>query len=237
MTTKNKRITFTSNHEDNVNTNTVYNPTYYKIGKYDVVSIFKRKKNSNKNDGNPLVYALKGQYGWTIDNSSLISLIKNGLKIVKKIDSKYDTIICIPSSSELNSTMMRFVTTQINHTKSYTETFRKIKASDVFDKYIDTTKISDDDFQRLQKNIKRMIKENDNIFSFKYLDKELRRFVNKAFELEEDLNPDDFNNKDVLIIDDIIASGSSFNLSINAILETFNPRSITILSLFSPLED
>ena len=60
-----KVVKFNNSHEDNTNTSEYFNPTQYKIKDIDVISIFKRKQNTDKNDGNPLIHALnalKGSY-------------------------------------------------------------------------------------------------------------------------------------------------------------------------------
>lgn len=57
-------VSYNPNHEDNVETSEVINPTM--VSNYgnnvEVWSIFKRKS-SAIDDGNPLVYALKGEGG------------------------------------------------------------------------------------------------------------------------------------------------------------------------------
>ena len=103
--TTNKTISFNGSHEQNVDTSILINPTYVNINGIDVISIFKRKKaNDFSFDGNPLIYALKGINDWKFKNpqSDIINLLKQFIRIVEKIQPKYDTIITVPSTNELN---------------------------------------------------------------------------------------------------------------------------------------
>ena len=91
----NKSIKFNASHENNVDTSTLINPTFDTIDGINVISLFKRKENKEKTDGSPLIHALKGNFGWKIDDNSIIELFKQFIKISKKIEPKYDTIISV----------------------------------------------------------------------------------------------------------------------------------------------
>ena len=106
----NKTVMFNNSHENNVDTSTVLNPTYSKIDDINVTSIFKRKINDESTGGNPLVYALKGIKGWSIDDKEVLRLFRNFISIANKIQSKYDTIIIIPSTNPLNTRFLHRIT-------------------------------------------------------------------------------------------------------------------------------
>ena len=78
----NLTVSFNPSHEQNVNTSVEVNPTI----DFDVIpgvrtwSIFKRKR-GGKLDGNPLLYALKGENGWHFKS------IEDRLAIDKQFDS------------------------------------------------------------------------------------------------------------------------------------------------------
>jgi hypoxanthine-guanine phosphoribosyltransferase len=44
------------------------------------------------------------------------------------------------------------------------------------------------------------------------------------------------NDKDILILDDTIGSGNSISEATRAINDTFDPKSITVITLFSKLD-
>ena len=79
-----KIVKFNNTHENNTDTSDYLNPTEYKIKDIGVISIFKRKQNTDKSDVNPLIHALKGNYNWKIDDKSILQLFKQFIKISKK---------------------------------------------------------------------------------------------------------------------------------------------------------
>ena len=100
-------VSYNPSHEDNIETSEVTNPTM--VSKYgdnvEVWSIFKRKS-GRKDDGNPLVYALKGEGGWKFktnkDKNAIYSQIE---KITAKFFSAHSSnvTIILPSEGHLNS--------------------------------------------------------------------------------------------------------------------------------------
>ena len=62
----NKVVTFTSETEQLVNTSLDANPNHHKLNDLIVHSVFKRLYSRQGGDGNPLIYALKGQKGFSI---------------------------------------------------------------------------------------------------------------------------------------------------------------------------
>lgn len=90
----NKVVKFNNTHEDNIDTSTILNPTYSKIDNIDVISIFKRKSNDYKTDGNPLVYALKGLNNWYISEQDIKLLFKKFISINTNLGYKHKIKIC-----------------------------------------------------------------------------------------------------------------------------------------------
>ena len=81
----NKKVSINLNHENGLDTSIDGNPTFYKVGDIDVISIFKRKKYL-KSDGNPLLYDLKGLNDWKLENFDVKLLLKQFIRISEKID-------------------------------------------------------------------------------------------------------------------------------------------------------
>lgn len=231
---KNRIVKFNSSHENNVNTGVDINPTFSKVTDVDVISIFKRKENKLKTDGNPLIYALKGLKGWKIDKKEIISLFRNFVTITKKIESKYDTIITMASSNPLNEKFLHRIKKVIKSKYEVTDVFRKLKVEEIYEEGIDPD-ISDEDFQLLDKALKKMIKDNNGVFSYKYIKPMyLRKYVLKSCDTI-DIYDNEINGKDILILDDTIASGKTISDSTKSLLETYEPKSITVLTLFSSI--
>lgn len=77
-----------------------------------VWSIFKRFGNRTTYDGNPLIYALKGENGWKFLNKANKELFFEQVEmIIKKFltMNKPDTIIVLPSSNPLNNKLAEMI--------------------------------------------------------------------------------------------------------------------------------
>lgn len=71
--------------------------------------------------------------------------------------------------------------------------------------------------------------------SFKNLDKNYVKYLNCDIFDVNDSYESDINNKNIIIIDDIISTGSTIKLEIEALLKIYKPKSITCLTLLSKL--
>lgn len=233
----NKIVKFNDNHEENVDTSIFINPTEYKLKDTDIISIFKRKENTDKTDGNPLIHALKGNYGWKIDDKSIIELFKQFIKISKKIKDNYDTIICVQSSSTLNTKFLYRLNRVIKSKNQITDIFNKISASEILEKYVDTPNMSEKDAKVIINSLRKMI-EKDNYFTYKEIPTNLRKYIcNSCTIYGNDIlkYAGAINDKNILILDDTISSGETISDNVKAIRDTFNPASITVVTLFSAL--
>ena len=66
------QILFNNTHQKLVNTNINSNPTTTIVHNISIHSIYKRvKTRSNQWDGNPLIYALKNQKGYSLSRTEL----------------------------------------------------------------------------------------------------------------------------------------------------------------------
>lgn len=236
-----KTVKFNSKHEKGVDTSIESNPTEHEVFGHPVISIFKRNKTDDKGDGNPLIYALKGMKDWKIDEESLIGLFKNFVRISEKIKEKYDTIVVVGSSSDLNGQFAKRINKVIKADNVIDGIFGKLTVDEVAMDFYDPSKLSPEEIKQTFKMFDKMRKENKGIFSYKFLPKNLRKAINTSvkwnpsnsvLEYEQQIN-----DKDILILDDTITSGKTISDYCEAILETFKPKSITILTLFSPLEN
>jgi hypoxanthine-guanine phosphoribosyltransferase len=84
-----------------------------------------------------------------------------------------------------------------------------------------------------------MRKRNNGYFSYKYIPTYYRKYILKTME-ENDFDDflryaDKINDKNVLILDDTIATGSTISETTNLILKSYVPKNITIITLFSKL--
>ena len=232
-----KIVKFNNTHENNTDTSDYLNPTEYKIKDIGVISIFKRKQNTDKSDVNPLIHALKGNYNWKIDDKSILQLFKQFIKISKKIKTSYDTIICIQSSSSLNTDFLYRLNKIINSKNKITDLFNKLPASEIMEKYVDTPNMSEKDAKIILNSLRKMI-EKDDYFTYKEIPTNLRKYICNSCTIygNDALKYSDIiNDKDILILDDTISSGETISDNVKAIRDTFAPKSITVITLFSKL--
>ena len=246
----NKTVSFSLEHENNVDTSILFNPTYSNINGIDIISIFKRKANNNKLDGNPLIYALKNIKGWQFANpkEDIIGLLKQFIRISEKINSEYDTIITIPSQNPLNLEFLYRLNKIIKAKHKITNYLSKLTADEVYEDFIDWKQIQIDypnDNIKIENNFNKWFSDmkikNNDYFSFKYIkDPNMRKYIKKTMWADDELvitYAPYINNKDILILDDTISSGASISHATKEILEEFDPKSITVITLFSALDN
>lgn len=245
---ENRLVSFNKNHEDGVVTSELLNPTYENIGDTDVISIFKRVRSQEYTlDGNPLIYALKGINGWRFKNgeTDIIGLMRQFIKITQKIKSSYDTIITVPSSNKLNTEFLYRLNKIIKCEHKITDYLHKLTIDDVYENYIDWTGLRQDygdGFNgvkhSLDKFFSNMLKSGE-YFSFKYIkDPSLRKYITTTIYSDDEKTIEYgpyINGKDVLILDDTIGSGKTVSEVCETILVTFEPKTITVITLFSKL--
>ena len=111
-----KTVSYNPSHENNVDTSIENNPTMDGdiVPNIQVWSIFKRKKGL-RGDGNPLIYALKGEGGWSFKTrEDKIAIERQFEAIASKFASMYPigVTILMPSGNELNSHIAEVVMAQ-----------------------------------------------------------------------------------------------------------------------------
>jgi hypothetical protein len=99
-------VTFNPDHERRVDTNVARLPPRQTLGTIEVVSIFARKTVATDDlDGNPLIYALKGKFGYTMPYGSFRQIYRRAAEILPKaLDGiDFDMIVPLPSSSAVTA--------------------------------------------------------------------------------------------------------------------------------------
>ena len=214
-----------------------------KISNIDVISIFKRKQNNIGSDGNPLIKALKNIDNWKFKNceKDIKGLLKQFIKIVKKIENKYDTIIIVPSKNKLNTEFLHRLDNILKFDNKIEDYFHKLNVEEVLDNGIDRellTKSTNFEYiwNDLIKSFEKMNNENNGFFSYKYIKPEYRKYICKTMSFDNDIIYENLiNNKNILILDDTISTGQTISESVKNISEVFTPSKITVITLFSKL--
>lgn len=258
-------VGFNPHHQNYVNTNDPWNPKpiYNYVDGYKVISIFERKDTIDKQDGNPLLYALKSFANgdknpiWSFRDKQydIFALLRRFVAVTKELSESFDVIITTPSLNPLNTEVLHRIIRLISHENSFEGFFTKYSANDVYKDFIDTdwlkrTYKDEAQYKSMQSKIYQSIcrmnlpKEqngNNGVFSYKFLKPiELRDAIIQSMYVSDEYQDEIsygklINGKKVLIIDDTITSGKTISDSADAIKEMYDAESITFLTLFSPL--
>jgi len=246
-----KPFHITLHTKKNVDTSIEHNPTMDGdiVPNVQVWSIFKRKRGL-RGDGNPLVYALKGEGGWTFrDESDRNAIEKQFDAIATKFATMYPVgvTILMPSGSELNMHIADVVMSKSRNAELIKGVICKLTTEEVDDIVLDfNSKFRDfykDEFNskyyELGRYLDLMDKERNGYFSRHLIkNNQMRDVLDSTLKLSDDRFAEfanKINGQDVLIIDDTISRGQSIKEACQIMLESYAPKSITVLTLLSKL--
>ena len=246
-----KTVSYNPSHEENVDTSIEHNPTMDGdiVPNVQVWSIFKRKRGL-RGDGNPLVYALNGEGGWTFrDESDRNAIEKQFDAIATKFATMYPVgvTILMPSGSELNMHIADVVMSKSRNAELIKGVICKLTTEEVDDIVLDfNSKFREfykDEFNskyyELGRYLDLMDKERNGYFSRHLIkNNQMRDVLDSTLKLSDDRFAEfanKINNQDVLIIDDTISRGQSIKEACQIMLESYAPKSITVLTLLSKL--
>ena len=246
-----KTVSYNPSHEENVDTSIEHNPTIDGdiAPNVQVWSIFKRKRGL-RGDGNPLVYALKGEGGWTFrDESDRNAIEKQFDAIATKFATMYPVgvTILMPSGSELNMHIADVVMSKSRNAELIKGVICKLTTEEVDDIVLDfSSKFREfykDEFNskyyELGRYLDLMDKERNGYFSRHLIkNNQMRDVLDSTLKLSDDRFAEfanKINGQDVLIIDDTISRGQSIKEACQIMLESYAPKSITVLTLLSKL--
>lgn len=248
---KTKTVAYNPSHENYVDTSIENNPTVDGeiIPGVQVWSIFKRKKGESREDGNPLVYALKGE-GWTFRSEADREAIE---KQFDTIASKFASIyqigitVLIPSGNELNKHIADIVLSKSENSELIDGVICKLTTEEVNDIVLNfNSKFREyygdnfnDAYYRLGRYLDTMDKERKGTFSRHLIkDPEMRDVLDFTLKVSEDRYAEfanKINGQHILIIDDTISRGQSIKEACRIMKESYAPKSITVLTLLSKL--
>ena len=246
-----KTVSYNPSHENNVDTSIENNPTVDEtlVDGVRVWSIFKRKQ-GNKGDGNPLVYALKNEAGWTFTKEQdKIDIEKQFDAIASKFASLYPigVTILIPSTNGLNKHIADVVMSKSENAKLVTGLICKLTTEEVADIALEFgskfreyyKKDFNAKYEKLLEYLETMNQEHDGCFCRHLIkDPKMRDVLDCTLKVTEDKYAKYakcVNGEDVLIIDDTISRGQTIQAAVDALKTSYAPKSITVLTLLSKL--
>lgn len=243
-----RNVTMTDKHENLVDTSVVNNPTAITdfIPNVKVWSLFKRKS-GDVNDGNPLLYALKKEKGYVLKNEKKV---KTRLELItKKFISEnngLDVTIMIPSTNNLNMYFATVVSRYCKNPQYIGNLFSKMSIEEVDDEIF----AEGSSFREYygnnfvgahEKFLDYCNKMGGDKFKFHLIqDIDMRKVIEKTIKISDEYwgkYVEAINGKNILIVDDSITLGKTITETCNIISEYYTPKSITVLTLCSPLYD
>jgi hypothetical protein len=229
--TKNRVVKFTDDNENFVDTSLINNPTT----NINTISVFKRKASNlaSVSDGNPLVYALKGINAWTIsaeDREKIWARVDN---ILNKLSTNIDVLILAPSTNSLVEVFADRIQERFPNALLLNKCLMKRTKEEVYEAMSPWFGFSEDEIDSINMAFETM----QHWFEAKKLPKNI---LNKIDTNIVKYNPDFKGaeiivDKDVLIVDDVMSSGTSLGSCARVLAESYSPKSITNLVMFSKL--
>ena len=246
-----KTVAYNSSHENYIDISIDKNPTIDGeiVPGVQVWSIFKRKKGETREEGNPLVYALKGE-GWTFRSEEDREAIEKQFDLIaSKFVSMYQKgiTVIIPSGNELNKHIADIVLSKSENGEFIEGVVCKLTTEEVNDIVLDfNSKFREhykDNFNSAYYRLDRFLDQMDiqlkGTFSRHLIkDPEMRDVLDFTLKVSEDIYAEfanKINGQNILIIDDTIGSGQSIKEPCRIMMESYAPKSITVLTLSSGL--
>ena len=220
----------------------------------DVISIFKRTPYTNSYDktdidGNPFIYALKGTDGWSFDitDEEITHYVRRFLEICNSIDKRYDTIIIVPSSHDINRRFMKVIASRVKASDTIEDMFLKstksnalasldVKAIEKYceEKYPRTT---DYMFNSITNEIKRAFNRmTGKYFEAKKMPKEYLKFIKEPVTVNNGFSVNAatqlINGKSVLVLDDTLSTGATISACVR-VINQYEPKRLDVITLLS----
>lgn len=244
-------VAYNSSHENYVDISIENNPTIDGeiVPGVQVWSMFKRKKGETREDGNPLVCALKGE-GWTFRSEEDREAIEKQLDLIaSKFVSMYQKgiTVLIPIGNEFNKHIADVVLSKSENGELIEGVICKLTTEEVNDIVLDfNSKFREhykDNFNsayyRLDRYLDQMDKQLKGTFSRHLIkDPEMRDVLDFTLTVSEDIYAEfanTINGQNILIIDDTIGCGQSIKEACRIMMESYAPKSITVLTFSSKL--
>lgn len=222
------------------NGNIIIKPIYNTINGYKVISMFESATEHSSPGRNTEAIEV-----------DINDYILNFIEKTPELNVKYDTIIVTCNYECSEERLMFRLAEFIPHTFIVKDWFFYCDSMEVYEDFLDSdwldkTYQKEEDKRRVRSTLVNGIINmnnaksnggNDGFFSFKFLpDKETRNAVACTIRGTNDcVNADRINNRNVLILDISDGKQNCLSESAHVITNVYDPKSITFLTLFSPL--
>ena len=233
----NGNVTYSKVNHSRLDTRELTNPNIHIFDGMPISAIFSRvAAKGYGGDGNALIYALKRINNYHISNSELKRFLPEFFAILNKITvtSQQTLIIPLPSSKNIPLILAKRAMRVIPNSSISTSAFVKKTSHEVMNDLIALNLPFQ--FRSLSKEKNKLIKilsiaDPGKIFEMKLVtDKKLRTYISPI-----KLSPHFNSTSSILLVDDLISSGSTFISARNILLQSNIGISFSGLSLLGPL--
>ncbi len=235
--TNDKIITLNHTHNRRVITDVEKLPNRFCTNGIVCYELFQRmKKIGNDSDGNPLLYSLKNIDGWMLDDNACSELDKISQIVMEKIIKKQivDVIVYLPSSSSLPRRISIMYNKARGKALVNKSVIRKKTAQEAIiwiRKLVFIGKDKKAAHTRLLADLEKMPPNTE--YQMKFASHHIRNHID-AFTVTA--NPDNLNGLHVLLIDDIVSSGSSLRCA-SEICMDLGANSVKGICFMGPTRD
>ena len=213
-------------------------------------SMFKRVNNlKGASDGNPILHALKEKPHWILNNPNDFWKRFDELLALFLKEHPSERIIMIPSNHDANYKFKEHIESLSPNTLVYTGILTKFTVDEIVDiiekkgssfkKYwIQKGANLNEIYVKMYAYLEKMREENKGIFSYSMIpDMDIRKSISNTLKIGDagNLYHNEFNGKNILLLDDSISVGQTAESAINALQTCYEPQSISLLTIFSEL--
>lgn len=230
-----KVVTFNPAHEQRVNTDPQRTVSRINLDDIVVASIFRRRKfGHDTQDGNPLIYAIKGKFGFTIPRRDFQEIHTRALQILPLALAElgeFDIVIPLPSSSNVARLLARRIV-RSRPGSVLLDCLDKATVAHVLASALPPTALSRG-LARLyvtQLNTYQKLSPN-SLVEMKKVNSRIRPFINPVVA---GAGAGACGLLRVVLVDDIYGTGATLRGAVSA-LQPFGPASICALTYLSRL--
>lgn len=230
-----KMVSYDPSSNDLVDSRVRGNPILQNLEDLEVYSIFRRVKTKRDRlgDGNPLIYALKGTNGYSIDINSITSFLPEFYAILPKV-APFVTSSCVlpvPSSSKVASMFARRVARCLAVPQAPFDVTKKLHRSVCgdLDLLFRSGSVATRDRKKLRAIRHELGRSLSTTFSMKLVESHLRKYFSPFVIRHPDQVP---AGSSVLVVDDLVSSGASLRAA-RDLLKSHGVVDVKFLSLLS----
>lgn len=203
----NRFVSYNKNHNRGINSSPSSNPTYHTLGTLKVANVFSRNNRLYRDDGNPLIYALKGLKHFKISRSEIRRFRPDYLISIDKVVNqlgKVDAIVVPPSSSKIAWYVGRSIQIR-TQAALYSNVFRKKKVSSYLN--LQLSQVAKKHQADVKKQLSTWKKIPNAEISLKKIPKKIRHYF-PPLELLPTFNISHLKGN-IIVVDDLFASGTT----------------------------